>query len=55
MVISAVKSAKSLGVTLDDELKLVKNIATVCHLSYCQIWAAEAYLTAPGLLTLTQH
>ena len=32
-----VKSANSLGMTLDDELKLVKHIATVCRPSYYQI------------------
>ena len=37
VVINPVMSAKSLGVTLDDELKLVKDIATVCRSSYYQI------------------
>ena len=37
VVINLVKSAKSLGVTLDDELKLVKHVANVCRSSYYQI------------------
>ena len=32
-----VKSAKSLGVPLDDELKLVKHVAPICRSSYYQI------------------
>ena len=54
IVINTVKLAKTLGVTLDDEFKLVKHVATVCHLSYYQIrqlklltWLQHWYISSP--------
>ena len=37
VVINPVKSAKSVSVTVDDELNLVNHVATVCRSSYYQI------------------
>ena len=38
VAVNPVKPAKSLGVILDDELKLAKHVAMSCRSSYYQIW-----------------
>ena len=55
VVINPVKSAKSLGMTLHDELKLVKHVATVCHSSYYQIRQLKHIQRYLDCLTWPQH